>query len=153
MKQQCSVTFVYLSWAIVVTGIFFLVSTDRYQFAIMWVILIPLIQWLYIRYFPSISAFMGYGRLDDRPVQALARVSRRVTLYSALGCPFCPVVKRRLLELKDKMGFDLEEVDITLKPGLLVSKGIRAVPVVEVDGRRIVGHATSEQLSVLISGA
>lgn len=48
------------------------------------------------------------------------------------------------------MGFELETIDVTLKPELLRRKGILAVPVVEVGGRRIVGHATSRQLADLI---
>jgi hypothetical protein len=51
------------------------------------------------------------------------------------------------------MNFSLEEVDITLRPGILVAKGIRAVPVVEVGDRRLDGNATSAQLADLISGA
>ncbi|MCZ7568273.1 MAG: hypothetical protein M5U01_06775 [Ardenticatenaceae bacterium] len=48
------------------------------------------------------------------------------------------------------MGFDVEEVDLTLKPDLLVAKGIRAVPVVAAGEQRLVGHATSEQRAALI---
>jgi hypothetical protein len=39
------------------------------------------------------------------------------------------------------------------RPVILVAKGIRAVPVVEVGGRRLDGNATSEQLAGLFSGA
>jgi hypothetical protein len=63
------------------------------------------------------------------------------------------VVKGRLTALREKMNFSLEEVDITLRPGILVAKGIRAVPVVEVGDRRLDGNATSAQLADLISGA
>ena len=53
-----------------------------------------------------------------------------------------------------KNGFSLQEVDVTLRPVILVAKGIRAVPVVEVGGRRLDGNATSEQLAAdLTSGA
>lgn len=62
-----------------------------------------------------------------------------MTLYTAVGCPFCPLVKQRLLALQVQMGFELEEVDVTLKPDLLIAKGIRAVPVVEVGEQRVVG--------------
>jgi hypothetical protein len=47
----------------------------------------------------------------------------------------------------EKMSFNLQEVDVTLRPVFLVAKGIRAVPVVEVGGRRLDGNATSEQPS------
>ena len=49
------------------------------------------------------------------------------------------------------MGFKLETVHVTYRPELL-GKGIRAVPVVEVDGRRLVGNATTDQLAALIAG-
>jgi hypothetical protein len=54
----------------------------------------------------------------------------------------------------EKISFSLQEVDVTLRPVILVAKGIRAAPVVEVGGRRLDGNATSsEQLADLISGA
>jgi hypothetical protein len=40
------------------------------------------------------------------------------------------------------MSFSLQEVDVTLPPVILVAKGIRAVPVLEVGGRRLDGNAT-----------
>jgi hypothetical protein len=48
------------------------------------------------------------------------------------------------------MGFELEAVDVTLRPDILTGKRIYAVPAVEVDGRWHVGHATSQQLAALI---
>jgi hypothetical protein len=57
------------------------------------------------------------------------------------------------LSVAEKMSFSLQEVDVTPRPVILVQKGIRAVPVVEVGGRRLDGNATSEQLADLISGA
>lgn len=71
-------------------------------------------------------------------------------MYGSAVCPFCPIVRMRLDALRPQMGFDFEYVDVTLKPGLVVSKGIKAGPVVEVGDRRIVGHASSEQLSHLV---
>jgi len=56
------------------------------------------------------------------------------------------------MALREQMEFSLEEVDVTLKPGVLIAKGIRAVPVVEAGDRRLAGNATSEQLAELISG-
>jgi hypothetical protein len=53
----------------------------------------------------------------------------------------------------EKMSFSLQEVDVTLRPVILLAKGIRAVPVVEVGGRRLDGNAPIEQLADLISGA
>mgnify|MGYP005848395887 CR=1 FL=1 len=73
--------------------------------------------------------------------------------YTALGCPFCPVVKRRLLALQSQLGFELTELDVTARPGLVTAKGIMSVPVVEVGETRLVGNATSEQLARLIQGS
>jgi hypothetical protein len=55
------------------------------------------------------------------------------------------------MTLREQMNFSLEEVDVTLKPGVLIAKGIRAVPVIEAGNRRLAGNATSEQLAELIS--
>jgi glutaredoxin len=153
VKQQCYLAMIYLNWIVLVGGLAFFVFKGFYVFALVWLALIPLAMWVYIRVFPSISGLMGYGRIDDQPAQSLARVPAKVTLYTALGCPFCPVVKRRLMALREQMDFSLEEVDVTLKPGVLIAKGIRAVPVIEAGDRRLAGNATSEQLAELISGA
>ncbi len=51
------------------------------------------------------------------------------------------------------MGFELKEMDVTLKPHLLMTKGIHAVPVVEVGEKRMVGNATTEQLVNLIASS
>ncbi len=44
------------------------------------------------------------------------------------------------------MGFELHEVDVTFRPELLVSKGIRALPVIEIGDAVWVGNGTSQQL-------
>jgi CBS domain-containing protein len=58
---------------------------------------------------------------------------------------------QRLEALQKEMDFTLERIDVTFKPQTLVSKGISAVPVVEVGNERLVGNATSEQLADLIA--
>jgi glutaredoxin len=152
VKQQCYLAMIYLNWIVLAGGLGFFIFKGFYVLALAWLALLPLAMWAYIRVFPSLSQFMGYGRVDDQPAQRLGRVPTKVTLYTALGCPFCPVVKRRLMALREQMEFSLEEVDVTLDPGLLIAKGIRAVPVVEAGDRRLAGNATSEQLAELISG-
>ena len=152
MKQQCYLAMIYLNWIVLAGVLGFFIFKGFYVLALAWLALLPLAMWAYIRVFPSLSQFMGYGRVDDQPAQRLGRVPTKVTLYTALGCPFCPVVKRRLMALREQMEFSLEEVDVTLDPGLLIAKGIRAVPVVEAGDRRLAGNATSEQLAELISG-
>ncbi len=151
MKQQCHVSLVYGSWLIVVCGIIFYLFRGNYIQAVLWLLFIPLFLWLYVRYFPSISQYMGYGSVEDRPATSVAPVAGSVTLYTGLGCPFCPIVKRRLTELQSKMSFELHEVDITFKPELLISKGIRTLPVIEIGDAKWIGNGTSLQLSQFIS--
>ncbi len=151
MKQQCHISFIYFSWLILAGGLVFHLLHDNYLQAGLWVFFIVLSLWLYVRYFPVISRYMGYGSVEDRPAAQVVRTAAKVTLYTGLGCPFCPLVRRRLQELESRMGFDLDEVDVTLKPDLLISKGIRALPVAELGGAHLVGNATSEQLAAFIA--
>lgn len=152
MKQQCYMAMIYLNWLVLAGGLGFFVIKGLYGFAVLWLVLIPLAMWGYVRVFPSISQLMGYGRIEDQPAPNVAHVPTKVTLYMALGCPFCPVVRRRLMALRETMEFSLEEIDVTFRPGVLIAKGIRAVPVVEAGERFLAGNATSEQLAELISG-
>ncbi len=76
-----------------------------------------------------------------------------MTYYSLLGCPFCPIVERRLKTPQKEMDFTLTMIDLTLKPLISASKGIRSVPVVEVGKDRLIGNATTEQLAELIGRA
>ncbi len=112
-------------------------------------------QVLYVRHFPRLSRWMGYGSVADTPADAavLPRRTVRVRLYSANVCPFCPIVRRRLEELRRQMPFELEEIDVTFRPQIIREKGLRSVPVVEVDGHRVVGNATSAQLAALLAGS
>jgi len=151
VKQQCYMAMIYLNWIVLAGGVGFFIFRGFYVLALVWLALVPIAIWAYIRVFPSISQLMGYGRIADQPAQTSTHVPTKVTLYTALGCPFCPVVKRRLMTLREQMNFSLEEVDVTLKPGVLIAKGIRAVPVIEAGNRRLAGNATSEQLAELIS--
>jgi hypothetical protein len=76
-------------------------------------------MWLYVRTFPQTSLWWGYGRVDDEPVAPAAEQSAdapparmapatqgnlRVTLYTALSCPFCPIVEKRLEALRKEWG-------------------------------------------------
>jgi glutaredoxin len=151
MKQQCHIAFVYGSWLILLCGfVFYLIQGNILQ-AVFWVFFIALFLWLYVRYFPSVSRFMGYGSVADQQATNVRPSHVKVTFYTGLGCPFCPLVKRRLHELQSTMGFELREIDITLKPDVLIAKGIRALPVVEVAEARWVGNATSDQLAMFIA--
>jgi glutaredoxin len=151
MKQQCHISFVYGSWLFAAFGIIFFLFIGNYIQAAFWLLFIPLFLWIYVRYFPSISHFMGYGSVEDRPASKVIRTAVKVKLYTGLGCPFCPIVKQRLKELQSRMSFELREVDVTFKPESLVSTGIRALPVVEIGDARWIGNGTSQQLAQFIS--
>ena len=159
MKQQCYLAAIYLNWLVLMGGVGYLFFTHHYAFVIAWLIILPLALWAYVRVFPSISQAMGYGKVDDNRPPDLEGFDSQlnskavvVTLYTALGCPFCPIVEQRLQALKESMKFQIDNIDVTLRPDLLASKSIRAVPVIEVGERRIQGNATSEQLTNLILG-
>ena len=98
--------------------------------------------------FPRISKWLGYGSVEDVAIEPTPKikVSSIVTLNTANVCPFCPIVKQRLIELQSNLDFKLNEVDITFKPNLIKEKGFRSVPVIEMDGEYWFGNATSVQL-------
>ena len=113
-----------------------------------------LAQIAYIRWFPRLSTVMGYGSVTDTPAPAGIPVPPlpRVTLYSASVCPFCPIVRRRLVELQQQAPFELVEVDVTFRPEIVRSKGFRSVPVLEANGRWLVGNATSARILAFLTG-
>jgi glutaredoxin len=157
VQQQCTVRSLYFSGAVYVIGyvvglIFFAVMRNWIAW-LLWLVFIPLLKWVYLRFFPLISKWRGYGRIADRASPDVEKTSVEVTFYSLLGCPFCPIVERRLRRLQNDMGFSLTAVDLTLKPGLAISNGILSVPVVEAGKERLVGNATSEELAQLIACA
>lgn len=152
LPQECPVAFLYLTWALYMAILLYLPIRGQWILAGGWLVAFPLLFWGYVRIFPRISRFLGYGRVDDLAASDPFPSSETVTMYSSLGCPFCPIVEARLRELKEEMGFELSHVDVTLKPGLARTKKIRSVPVVEVGDRRLVGHATTQELAGLIAG-
>jgi glutaredoxin len=150
-EQKCTVTGLYRIWIAFGVGVLFFAYSRNWIALLLWVVLVPLGKWTYIRFYPLISRLFGYEKTDDRLPENLTQAPVEVTYYSALGCPFCPIVLQRLHALQNEMGFKLVLVDVSFKPNFLASKGVRSVPVVEVDGRLMVGNATSEQLAELIS--
>ena len=151
MKQQCHISFVYGSWMILVGGLLFHLYRADYVQAFLWVVFIAAAMALYVRYFPSLARYMGYGSVEDNQPREVRKSEAKVLLFTGSGCPFCPIVKRRLNELQQRMGFQLDEIDVTFRPDLLIKKGIRALPVVEVGGTDWIGNATSEQLAAFIA--
>jgi len=93
---------------------------------------------------PDASSRLRAAAADPAP---LAVPGPHVTLYTANVCPFCPIIKRRLAELQRQHRFAIEEVDVTFRPEIVRAKGLRSVPVLEANGRRLVGNATSAQIT------
>lgn len=149
MEQRCHLSAVWLTWiglpllAVVVGLRLGLVAS----LAVLGVGVIG--QVLYVRWFPRISRWVGYGSVADTPADAasIAAPLPRVTLYTASVCPFCPIIKRRLAELQRHNGFEIEEVDVTFRPEVIRAKGLRSVPVIEANGRLLVGNATSARIA------
>jgi len=142
---------VYGSWIILLAGFIFWIYERNIVQAFVWVGFVSLFLWLYVRYFPKVSTLMGYGSVADVPAKDIQRSATKVVLYTGVGCPFCPLVRQRLKELQSKIGFELAELDVTLRPQLAIAKGIRALPMVEVGGAQWIGNATSQQLADFIS--
>ena len=156
MEQRCYLGAVWLTWLglpllAIVVGV-------RVGWAAAGAVLVVGVigQVLYIRWFPHISRWMGYGSVADvpaGPAPGPAGQLPRVTLYTANVCPFCPILKRRLTELQRHSPFEVEEVDVTFRPDVIRAKGLRSVPVVEANGRLLVGNATSAQLADFLRSA
>jgi thiol-disulfide isomerase/thioredoxin len=153
MKQQCHISMIYLSWALYAGGLAYFGWRGQWVLALVWLAGVPLIEWLYIRKFPSLSPSMGYGRIVDEGAEATGTAPVKVVLYTALGCPFCPLIEQRLEDLRKQMGFTLEKIDVTLRPDLLAARGIRSVPVVEAGARLLFGLVTTKELAGAIAEA
>jgi len=156
MQQRCYLAAVWLTWLglpllAIVVGV-------RVGWAAAAAVLLAgvVAQLLYVRWFPHMSRWMGYGSVEDvpaGPAPTSAGHVPRVTLYTANVCPFCPILKRRLAELQRHIRFEVEEIDVTFRPDVIRAKGLRSVPVVEANGRLLVGNATSAQLADFLRGA
>jgi hypothetical protein len=151
MKQQCYMASIYGSWLIIIAIFVFYISRGHFLEAVLLPFLVAYFLWLYVKYFPKLSKVMGYGSVNDQVAENVQRSEVTVHFYIGIGCPFCPIVKRRLNELQQRIGFTLIEQDVTLKPDILIAKGIRALPVIEIGNVRLVGNATSQQLSQFIA--
>ena len=156
-KQQCTLTNLYfgvLVFAILYAGgLVFYAYKGNWPVLLSWLVLLPCARWVGLRLAPLTSKWRGYGSADDKLPASVNKAHVEVTFYSHNGCPFCPILKRRLEALQKEMDFTLKEIDLTLKPQIATSKGIKSVPVVEVGSERLVGNATTEQLAQLIAGA
>jgi len=76
--------------------------------------------------------------------------SKTLIFYKSFFCPFCPEAERRIEALRKEHDFEVKEVNVTWRPDILIQKGIKAVPTVEVDGQVVVGLPTTRQLKELL---
>jgi glutaredoxin len=156
-EQQCNVAGLVLSWIGYVAGVGYFSYQRQWLLAVLWLVSVPCVRWALFHFFPHVSPFLGYGRIVDKfSVAPLPRANAQATpiavnFYSFFSCPFCPIVFARLQSLQKQMGFTLKTFDVTFNPQLLIRKGIRSVPVVEVGDHRLMGNSTTEQLAALIA--
>jgi len=153
-KQSCTIVSLYRPLLVYVLGLVVMLFGYGFIAAAVFLVAAPCLRWAYIRLvFPRISQRLGYTRVEDRLPSHVAKAPVEVNYYSFVGCPFCPIMEQRLDALQKQMGFKLHHIDVTLKPQILTEKGIRSVPVVEAGQKRLIGHATTEQLAELIGTA
>ena len=155
MEQRCHLSMVWLTW-LGLPALAVAVGVRAGWIAAVVVLAAGIAgQIVYLRCFPALSRVMGYGSVADVPADSVAAPAGRVqvTLYTANVCPFCPIVKRRLEALRERVPFDFYETDVTFQPQVVRDKGLRSMPVVEVNGRFLVGNATTQQLAALLADA
>jgi hypothetical protein len=89
--KQCHLSTIYLSWITYLGGLIYLVSTSNWIYAFLWLILVPVVQWLYVRKFPGLSTTLGYSRIVNDP-RRVAVQRRREKSSSTLrsGAPSAP---------------------------------------------------------------
>jgi glutaredoxin len=156
-EQQCNVVGLALSWIGYAAGLGYFSYQRQWVVGLLWMVGVPSLRWALFHFFPHISCFLGYGRIVDKfaPIPSPHANPRAapitVSFYSFFSCPFCPIVLARLQALQKQRGFTLKTFDVTLDPRMLMTKGIRSVPVVEVGNHRLVGNSTTEQLAGLIA--
>lgn len=72
-------------------------------------------------------------------------------LYTRKGCHLCDKAKKILLELKETMNFQLEEIDIEQSDDLIEKYGLM-IPVVVIDGKEVqYGQIDKQFISMYLS--
>jgi len=61
---------------------------------------------------------------------------RRVVLYGKAGCCLCDEAREAVARVRERHAFQLEEVDVSLDPGLERDYGER-IPVLALDGEEL----------------
>lgn len=62
-------------------------------------------------------------------------MSRRLTLYTRLGCCLCEEMKEVVRRVAGKLALEMEEIDVDSEPELAERHG-NEVPVLFIDGRK-----------------
>jgi len=155
VKQQCHLSMIWLSWLVFLGGLVAILAYQQWIVAVLWIVFVPLLQFQYIRRFPAISGLLGYGPITDHaaPKGDAAQTRQHVVLYTALGCPFCPLIEQRLEHLQATLDFTLEKIDVTVRPRLLAARHIRAVPAVEINGQIFTGLISSRDLAAALASS
>ena len=148
-EQRCHLVSIWMTWALVPAIAGVVAWRSGWSMGFLVLAAGSLFQVMYVRWFPRLSVLLGYGSVADQTAEAVGMPAKlpQVTIYTASVCPFCPIVKRRVAELQQKYMFDVQEIDVTFRPEIIREKGIRSVPVIEVNGRTLVGNATTAQLA------
>lgn len=155
MEQRCHLAAVWLTWL----GLPLLAVVIGLRMGVVAGLAVLVVgiagQVAYVRWFPHLSQWLGYGSVADTlPDSApMPHALPRVTLYTANVCPFCPILRRRLVELQRQSPFEIEEVDVTFRPEIVRAKGLRSVPALEANGQLLVGNATSAQIAEFLKTA
>ena len=155
MEQRCHLSMVWLTW-LGLPLLAIVVALRTNVIGALFVLAVGIVgQILYMRWFPYMSKWMGYGSVADTPAAAASvpNTLPDVTLYTANVCPFCPIVKQRLEDLRRDHKFDVHQVDVTFRPEIIRAKGLRSVPVLEANGEFLVGNATSAQIADFLTKA
>ena len=155
MKQECRIWYVWMAWA-GIPGIALLLGLMvDWRAGLLTLIAGVAFQVAYVRWFPHLSRWVGYGSVADVPAPASTRagVAGQVVLYTARGCSFCPIIRQRLAGLQGELGFELVARDVTFQPRWVAEKGIQSVPVTEAHGRYLVGNGTSAEILEFLRGA
>lgn len=63
MRQQCSLVNIYLNWLLYLAGAGFWFWRRDWVALVVWVISLPVFMVTYLRVFPKISRFLGYGEI------------------------------------------------------------------------------------------
>ena len=155
MEQRCHLAMVWMTWLTLPLLAIVAGATSGLMAGVIVLAAGIVAQVLYVRWFPALSRWIGYGPVLDSPAGASSAWTKpaRVTLYTASVCPFCPIVRERLKALQREHSLEVDEIDVTFRPEIVRSKGLRSVPVLEANGQFLVGNATSAQIADFLGKA